>query len=517
MKRISTLLFLLTLGISSCNDGFLDRSPIDSLSPDNFFRNQDECRLVINGLYNPLSYNDYLLLDNYTDDLFNGESNGGNGISFLQGNIQAMDAYSKSRWVRNYKMVGLANLTEEGIKATSLTDAVKNSLLAETRFFRAYYYVDLISLWGDVPLILTKPSVSENLTPVRTPRTQVLDQVINDLEFAVQNLPVSYSSAEKGRVTKGAALAMKARILLFFGKYSEAAIEAKKCMDLNVYGLFSDLRGLFTEANEYNKEVIFDISYIRDLKPSGRNQNLIRQNMAEPTLSLVNEFEMADGKMINDPGSAFDPQNPGAGRDPRLNAFILMPGGVKDGIVNADGSPVIYIPKSATQETGIALRKSADYTDLQNNNSGINFIIFRYADVLLMFAEATNEVSGANSDVYNAVNLIRQRAKMPNLTVGLSKDDMRTKIRHERRVEFAGEGMRFFDMVRWGITAQVLSKNVEGYDRSALSDPKVSANWIFKSATVLKTNWNAAKGNLWPIPGEEILLNSKLAQNPGYN
>lgn len=514
MKRAIVFLFLINM-LFSCDD-FLSRSPLVSLSPDNFFNNEEECKLLVTSLYNPISYQDYTFLDEYTDDVYSAAQVGGSGQKFIQGDIQAFDSYSKNRWSKNYKAIGNANLAVNGISVSSISEGTRNRLVAEAKFFRAYYYYDLIALFGDVPLVLTDPSVSENLCPARDTREKVFQQVIEDLNYAIQYLPVSYTGNDIGRVTKGAALAFKARVLLFFSEYEEAAKAAEACMELGVYKLFPDFRGLFLEENEYNEEVIFDKGYLKDIMGSGRNTNIITQDMYLPTLSLANEFEMNTGKMVTEDGSNFDSQNLFKDRDSRLSSTILLPGAIKDGLLNSDGSPVVFIPANDLSVTGMRLKKSADYTDNTNNNSGTNFIIIRYADVLLMYAEALNEIEGPTSSVYNAINQVRQRAHQPVLTNGLTKEAMREKIRHERRVEFAGEGLRYFDIVRWKIADVVFSNNLEGYDKQNLKNPSNPAEWKFTSTNVLKTSWNASKGYLWPIPGEERLLNSNLTQNEGY-
>ena len=270
------------------------------------------------------------------------------------------------------------------------------------------------------------------------------------------------------------------------------------------------------EENEYNEEVIFDKGYLKDIMGSGRNMNIITQDMYLPTLSLANEFEMNTGKMVTEDGSNFDPQNPFKDRDSRLSSTILLPGAIKEGLLNPDGSPVVFIPANDLSVTGMRLKKSADYTDNTNGNSGTNFIIIRYADVLLMYAEALNEIEGPTSSVYDVINQVRQRAHQPVLTNALTKEAMREKIRHERRVEFAGEGLRYFDIVRWKIADVVFANNLEGYNKQNLKNLSNPAEWKFTSTNVLKTSWNASKGYLWPIPGEERLLNSNLTQNEGY-
>lgn len=515
MKKITVLLFLINI-MFACDNDFLSRNPKDSLSPDNFFNNEDECKLLVTSLYNTISYQDYTFLDEYTDDVYSAAQVGGSGQMYIQGDIQAFDGYSQKRWGKNYKAIGNANLAINGISASSIEEKVRNKLISEAKFFRAYYYYDLIALFGDVPLILTDPSVTENLYPERDMKEKVFQQIIEDLNYAIQYLPTSYTGNDIGRVTKGAALAFKARVLLFFSEHEEAAKAAKACMELGVYKLFPDFRGLFLEENEYNEEVIFDKGYVRDIMGSGRNMNIITQDMYLPTLSLANEFEMNTGKMVTEEGSNFDPKNPFKDRDPRLLSTILLPGAIKEGLLNPDGSPVVFIPANDLSVTGMRLKKSADYTDNTNGNSGTNFIIIRYADVLLMYAEALNEIEGPTTDVYNAINQVRQRANQPVLNNSLTKEAMREKIKHERRVELAGEGLRYFDIVRWKIADVVFANNLEGYDKQNLKNPTNPNEWKFSSTNVLKTNWNPSKGYLWPIPGEERLLNSNLTQNEGY-
>lgn len=308
MKRIVVFLCLVNI-LFSCDD-FLSRSPKDSLSPDNFFNNEEECKLLVTSLYNTITYQDYTFLDEYTDDVYSVAQVGGSGQKYIQGDIQAFDSYSLKRWQKNYKAIGNANLAVNGISASAIDEKARNRFVAEAKFFRAYYYFDLIALFGDVPLILTNPSVSENLYPERDTKEKVFQQVIEDLDYAAQYLPTSYTGNDIGRVTQGAALTLKARALLFYSKFEEAAKAAKACMELGQYKLFPDFRGLFLVDNEYNEEVIFDKGYLKDIMPSGRNMNIITQDMYLPTLSLANEYEMNTGKMITEEGSNFDPKDP---------------------------------------------------------------------------------------------------------------------------------------------------------------------------------------------------------------
>ena len=223
----------------------------------------------------------------------------------------------------------------------------------------------------------------------------------------------------------------------------------KQVIDMDKYSLFPDYRGLFMLENEGNSEVIFDVQYIVPEYPTSWDIIIELQLNVAPTLDLVNSYFMKDGKSIQE-SDLYDPAQPYENRDPRLLQTVVIPGYMYRGSI---------VSESKYFSTGYGFKKYATYKDdvAQPNiiNSEINFIVLRYADVLLMYAEAQNEAAGSDESVYNAINEIRQRAGMPEIPSGLSKEQMREVIRHERRIELAGEGLYYHDIRRWH-TAEVV-------------------------------------------------------------
>jgi hypothetical protein len=399
------------------------------------------------------------------------------------------------------------------VDEVTMDDALKARMKGEAYFLRALYYFTLQNYYGAVPLILDPPDRATQADVKRTDRKDVIAKVLSDLDSAAAALPLKYSGGDLGRATKGAALALKARVLLweasplFAGandpaKWQAAADAAQAVMNLagTGYGLYADYRGLFLPQNENNKEVIFDVQFIYpDL---GNSFDLIdkQYNTNAPLLDIANAYDMNNGLPITDPASGFDPAHPYVGRDPRLYQTIVFPG---------DTFMTVPVTPTRFAITGYGLKKYSIYdkgappagkSDLKAGQSETNYIILRYADVLLMYAEAKNEAAGPDATVFTALNAVRERAGMPDISAGLTQDSLRTVIRHERRVEFAGEGMYYNDIRRWKTAEQVLGQAIYKYDGSKLETRK----------------FDATRDYWWPIPQAERDLNPNLEQNDKY-
>lgn len=332
----------------------------------------------------------------------------------------------------------------------------------------------------------------------RTPKEEVVAQIISDLDEAAGLLPVSNSSSDKGRVTKGAALALKARILLYNEKWTEAATAAKEVIDLEVYGLFPDYRGMYMPVNENNEEVIFDIQYQLPEFQQGMDHVIYVLNRPAPLKGLVDAYLMIDGKSI-DESPLFDKANPYENRDPRLLQTIVCIGYPYNGRITVSDDVVT---------TGFGQKKLTAYPDdqkitINQGNSDLNFIVIRYAEVLLTYAEALNEASAAPGDeVYEALNKIRSRptVDMPEIEQGLNKEQMRDVIRLERRIELACEGFYYSDIRRWRIAEFVNNGPIHNY----------------KGVVIENRSFNKDRDYLWAIPSTEIQENNQLTQNPGW-
>ncbi|MCU7549610.1 RagB/SusD family nutrient uptake outer membrane protein [Chitinophagaceae bacterium LB-8] len=443
-------------------------------------------------------------------------------------------------WGRSYRSIREVNYALANIDKVQMSDALKAKLIGELKFIRAYRYQDLIRNYGRV--VLMGDAVTELADDLTNPKLfkrasikEGIDYAVAQLNDAAQALPVSNDDSwALGRATKGAALALKSRLLLYAasplynaGSWADAAAAAKAVMDMNKYSLYQGgYRELF--LSDRNNEAIFErlftfgAPHVRMEIANGPNgYNGWGGNL--PLQNMVDDYLMANGKPITDPTSGYDPQNPYANRDPRFYATILynnasyrgktvetfMPGG-KD---SPDG------PSNwNTSKTGYYLRKFMDDTNPIDNPWDVAgrqpWFYLRYAEILLNYAEAQNEAVGPDATVYNAINSIRSRqsVNMPAVPAGLSQAQMRDVIRNERRVELAFEEHRFYDVRRWKIAE--VTENVPAY---GIKVTKSGSSYTYSSKVAIDGKSFAAKHYWLPIPRSEIQAsNNQLEQNPGY-
>ena len=501
--------YILSIGIGltlmSCTS-ILDIKPTDRFTADTFFKTKEHAEAAVNATYASLLGNSLLsanaiFFEDATPNAYTYQNN--NGFDFIATGIQdaANSSVINNCWGQCYAGIGRANTLLakiDDIPVTSLSDALKKRFVAESKFLRAVFYMHLWALYGGVPLITAAPNLDVQAKLPRNSADEVLAQIIKDIDESLVDLPISYAITDKGRATKGAAYALKARVLLWAGKWAEAAAAAKSVMDLKVYTLFPDSRGTFYIENEGNSEVIFDLQYKFPEFPHSMDITLDAFNTVAPLADLVNDFYMDNGKPITDPISGFDPKNPYINRDPRFYATINYPGAKFKGVTV---TPTTY-PRTGYGQKKYTIYKDNDVpaSTKTDNQSELNYIFLRYADVLLMYAEAQNEAVGPDQNVYDALKLIRIRAKMPQFTAGLTKDQMRLEIRHERRIELAGEGMYYFDIRRWRTAEVVMNADIYNYLGVKFGSRK----------------FNKDRDYLWPIPTIALQTNSALTQNPGY-
>lgn len=506
---------LSALLLTGCTKDLLDQNPLDALSPSTFYENEDQCKMGLMGVYSTLTpiatpnfwYQlDFMSDNNYCQDSWQGSKEFGEWVH------NSSSWAASARWTQNYRTIVKANMLIENLEVAKASEEVKKQMTAEAKFLRAYSYADLITFFGDVPLILKTQTIEESQV-ARTPKAEVLDQVLKDLDEVAGVLPLKQAGGNVGRATKGAALALKARTLLYNEKWAEAAEAAKKVMDLGEYSLFPSYAGLFEEANENNQEVIFDIQYIKTLQsmpwPTA-GTSFTEWPTPNVTVDAIESFYMSNGQPITSPTSGYDEQNPYVNRDPRLAATVVLPG-------SSYGS-ILFIPAKDQVPCGARPRKYADIGSSDPGNYSINTIVLRYADILLFRAEALIESGNTGSEVYALIDQVRQRVGMPKVEdvegSNLSKEQLREVLRHERRVEFMIEGTRYIDMLRW--KDESLVHDVYGYNRAKLSDPSSPATWTFEKVKVVTRKFDASKGWLWPIPQDEMQNNANLTQNPGY-
>ena len=516
INKIIALSFIL-LGWVGCSSDLLDKTPKDRLSPSTFYQNETQCKMALMGIYNAIQPNatpthfyqfEFMSDNGYCQAAWQGSNEIGswstNSNSWAPG----------AKWSMDYSIISRANEFIQDISTAPLSDDVKAPMVAEAKFLRGYAYSDLITYFGDVPLI-TKVLPLADAYVKRSPKADVLTQVLTDFTEAASVLPTSYSGSNVGRATKGAALAYKAKILLYNQKWAEAAQAAKDVMDIKLYDFYPNYSDLFTESHENNVEVIFDIQYI----PTTQSQPwpaepfvLGTWQTSNITADMINSYYMTNGKPITDGTAGYNDQNPYLNRDPRLAATVVLPG--------SKYGTATFIPASYDEyPCGAKPRKYAEYGIADVNNSSLNTILMRYADICLMRAEALVESGSTAQEVYDLIDKIRARVGMPTVEsvegTGLSQTQLRQIIRHERRVEFCMEGTRYADMLRW--KDATLVHDVYGYDKSKLSDPTNPAKWVFSQIKIDTRTFNTTKAWLWPVPQSDILINKNLLpQNPGF-
>ncbi len=523
--RYITLMTAVTaIAFSACKKGILDTVPNDRVSSAIFWKAETDAVNAVNAVYATLDAVNLFVLDGITDI---GHTNTTFTVEYNieNGTYDASHSRIRNEWQNGYRSVFLANEVLSNIDRipTSNTELI-NRLKAEARVLRAYFYMKLTGLYGDLPLITTPITVPEGLEIGRTSQSEIWSFINKELTESADALPVSYGNVEKGRITKGAALALKARASLWAGNYITAAEAAKQVMDLNVYGLLESYGNLFTYTAENNKEIILDKQFLAGtlthnaftfMGPySQRNSS----SSFVPTKALADMFTMKNGKDILDPASGFDPQNPYNNRDPRMRFTMFvdgdpLPSGILFQPVPGQGGADEVGKTQYNTSTGYSLKKYIVADDLTTPEaSGLNFILLRYAEVLLTYAEAKIESDEIDASVYDAINAVRTRPDvgLPALAAGMTKEELREAVRRERIVELAFEGWHLFDIRRWKTAQTVMTGKVYGITYYANGQPITievpSVNRVFEPA----------KHYLWPVPQTEKALNPNLGQNPGW-
>jgi len=514
INKVAGLLILVCL--ASCKKDLLDKTPKDRLSPATFYKNETQVKMALVGIYNAIQPNatpahfyqfEFESDNGYCQDAWQGSKE----VGEWQTNTTSWAPYAK--WTQDYTIISRANEFLQDVAGATINGSTKAQMEGEAKFLRGYAYADLITFFGDVPLITTVLSLSESYVP-RSPKSAVLTQILTDFNDAAAVLPTSYPNTDIGRATKGAAMAYKARILLYNEKWTDAAQAALDVINLKAYSLYPDYASLFDEAHENNSEVIFDIQYIPTTQPQPWPSSALSLSVwptANVTADLINSYDMANGLPITDPASGYDPQHPFVNRDPRLAASVVLPG--------SQWGTTTYIPAKDVVPSGARPRKYADIGIADPNNCSLNTILMRYADIYLMRAEALIESGSTDPEIYSLIDQVRARAKMPRVEdvegMGLTQAQLRAIVRHERRVEFYNEGTRYADMLRWKDLSLV--HDVYGYDKSLLSDPSNPSTWQFKQIKLETRSFDPAKGWLWPVPQADIDINKNLLpNNPGY-
>ena len=544
MKRILTnkisLAALCALLLLSCKK--LNLAPENRFTDLTYWSSEAKAQSVLNTAYSQMFTSDrFFYNEALSDNAYNGRGDNEGAASLASGTYDASLGRIGAEWRERYAGIKTCNILLENIdRVPNMNADIKKRMVAETRFIRAFQHFQLMTWFGDIPLLDKDISITEAQTLSRTPRAQVLAFILSELDAAASDLPINtaYAAGDRGRITKGAAIALKARVLLYEGLWEDVVETCEMLIGTNAngtYSLFSSYEGLFLPENEYNSEDILSLQYVPqfrtwttffDLAPLSVGARL---NAMAPTQELVDSYLMTNGRRINEGGSGYNENDPYTNRDPRLTYTIVYhqykwktaDGSIKTiyikpGTDPDTNKPDEYVTGSSSSPTGYYLRKYFDPTHITQFGSGLNLMLIRYADVLLMYAEAKNELAKLDENTWNlTIRALRARAGFTDAAAlsynsALDQGQLREIIRNERRVELAMEGLRIFDIRRWKTAEAVLN----GWAHGAKYGPAAEDNGYIRAN--LRT-FDKTKHYLWPIPREERNLNPNLSQNPGWS
>lgn len=491
MKRYyytAILLSLIIMSGSSCKK-FLKEDPKNLVAITNFYQTENDAVSAVNAIYAYLNSTSsgstagvyhstfWAMAGLASDEMFNEQVFAPDLDQIGKFTEGPVNASIQETWTMHYKAITIANIALARIPSIQMDVVLRTRLINEAHFLRGLLYFDMVRMFGKIPLVLKE---NEPLTPTPASVDDIYNQIIIDL-VAAEDLPDSYPpGAGRGRATKGAAKAILAKVYLTLGKWQECADLCKQIIDSNQYALWDDFADVFKIANRGGKEAIFSVGFgdaggaiifwevgqfnVRLLPPQLSVEGVQNaQGWQLPTQNLYDSYEAGDRR--------------------RAVTFITQ-------IDNPNGSTTTIRPYIQKYWDRIA--------EPEGNGSTNDYPVIRYADVLLMYAEASNEL-GNSSEAHKYINMVRKRARFDGSVyhnavpdyVNLSQQEFRAAVLKERRLEFVAEGQRWFDLVR--------TKNLETL--VPIAKPGITPT---------------EKNYLFPIPQNEIDLNPNLVQNPGY-
>ncbi|WP_316809253.1 RagB/SusD family nutrient uptake outer membrane protein [Pedobacter agri] len=526
------------LTIAGCKK--LDIAPTDRFSDLTFWTVDVNVNNALNNNYS-LLYNSSLFFEPeaLSDNAY---SPSGDLNLIASGNATSLAAKFAGDWASYYRTIKSVNIFLENVDQNkTLPQAAIARMKAENQFMRAFALFNLSKWYGDVPLPDHDLTPEEAQVIPRTSKAAVSDYIIAQLEAAIPNLPSKdqLPVSENGRITKGAALALQMRTLLYQGnKMAEVVAVCEKLINnqatYGTYALTPSYSALFSDpaTNKTNSESLLSLQYVPTVRTWQNFWDFAprtvggRVSAMAPTQELVDDYIMLNGRGIKDAGSGYVESNPYVNRDPRLTATVVYdryswvnPNNTTKTIYIKPGSDPVqpgldeYSPGSqSASATGYYWRKYFDPIALSSFVSGNNLHLFRYAEVLLTYAEAKNSLGQMDAAIWaKTIGTIRSRAGFTDAgALSFPSGDLTNIIRRERRAELAMEGLRVDDIRRW----KVAETTMNGFAHGAkfATDQNVDGGYI----RTQQRKFNPQRDYLWAVPSSEIGLNKNLTQNPGY-
>jgi len=487
-KAVGLSLIVVLSFSQGCKKSFLNATPATTTTAAQFWKTSADATSAINAMYadlhnwNDIAFAPIAIESMGSDDVTKGSvpTDATYMNEYHTFTVTAGEGQLDGFWSGMYNNINFANQILDNVPNISMDASLKARYLAEAQFIRAYDYFRLVRAFGAVPLRLHVPKSAADYNLPRTPATDVWAQIEADLTSAAAVLPTTYDAADVGHVTKGAALALHAKVALYQKKWADVVTYTNDVTALGVYSLFPDYEKLFRTTNKNNVESIFEIQ--NELIPN----NPAASNSQYSQVQMPRVTEPAGGWGFNDPSPSLIAEFETG--DPRLGGTVIVTGTTtpEGDMIDASAPDPYYNMKSYVP--------FALYVSGYNQGCQQDKIVLRYAEVLLMNAEANNEL-GNNTVALAALEQVRARARegnaaiLPKVTTS-DQAALRNAIYHERRVELGMEFDRHFDVIRQGRGPTVFGP----------------------------LGFVAGKSELWPIPQNEIDLSAGLlTQNPGYN
>ncbi|WP_191968004.1 RagB/SusD family nutrient uptake outer membrane protein [Rhizosphaericola mali] len=514
--KIITIFFLSILFVFSSCKHDLDIDNPNAPTIDKFWKTANDAQSGINSIYSTfhrvgLARNQFFLTIIRSDEGFSTSPNGILINNFDVFNVTDYNLWETiTTWQDCYVGINRANQVLDNVPNIEMDSIVRNQLLGEAKFLRGFFYYYLGTLWGNVPILLKTSAADDK--PNTSSQADVYAQCVKDFSDATLVLPQSYNQANLGRATQGAAYGMLGKTYMQMHQYNQAEQAFSWFITgsgAGVYSLVSNYRDNFLSTTENNSESVFEIENLTNLAndhddDASGNPDLLNYGSSFPPFVAPRPIGFTDGQARRWCIWEFLKEKTTSGnRDPRVDASFLYDSTDVRGPAytlvygqtfnsrnyeNVTGDPIAV----ATTHTVYFRKFLNDGTqDYENFASGNNYRYLRFADILLLYAEALNE-QGKTTDAYASVNKVRNRAGLANLSTGMTQDAFRNQLKHERIVELSGEGHRWEDLVRWGDLSTSLSTRDAGF-----------ANYQSKYA-------------LLPIPQYDLDVNPSLTQNPGW-
>jgi starch-binding outer membrane protein, SusD/RagB family len=472
MKKLLIITSILIFA-NGCEQ-YLDIVPKTQLSPENLYSNEKGLEYGVNEVYRTLrdvtminTWNHWLLTEVTTDNMLT-HSNKEYRQNLDKYLFTSSNDALVEQWVNYYKVLGVANSFIANAERSDVKNqSLKNRVIGEARFIRAYVYFMMVRLWGDVPLVTNEVDSEDDFFLSRDPAEKVYEQIISDLEYSADHLPEEYHRIEDaGRVSCGAANALLSSVYLTLKNYTLAAESARLVMDSKIYKLHEDYISLFRPEGNTSKESVFQIQALT-------NYNNLNSLMGRAWSPRSNIYGLLGFDQYT---ASYDLYNMYGDNDDRKTSFII----------------------ATNQSAGKQLPYTIKYLDPDAESEklmGCSFHVIRFAEVLLIYAEAENEINGPTEEAYEALNRVRNRSNLEDLIDGLDKIAFRDSVYIERQKELYFEGQRWFDLVRTNRLKEVVESVPSG----------VNADYY--------PSIELPKHLLFPVPALEIEINPNLAPN----